>query len=539
MFRNFTVVSNVDSVDIDYLTTIDPDDWTASGNVDKMDGYDVPFNSDGDLDEARIVEYGHASPFECLEIEVTEDNYGSESSRSGITKEVSGVTNSDTPTCTFEIYADCPSVTGNVNISGQLGGATRTTNPTSVPQRQWVSASINSFSLDSGLFRVYFAGTTLQSLNIGDKIYFRNFDYDHPNGVGDPVSYDSDFSSGIDGFGAVAETTKFSIAGAEAPSEELGVTTWYDQSGNGNDATQTTFANTPNIYQYNSTTKDYRVSRENGAAKLTGDGTESLDISISIPADSGSFFAVNKPSTTGDEIYCAGTNFRLRTSSGNHAYFAGATGYVTSTENTSNELAIRTAIAGTSDKVGTNGGSFATGNAGSLATTISSIRVYDSFQEFIIYTSDKSSNRSDIEDNIDAHFRITNDLDATQSTDANQPQVVDNGSTVTENGKPALINFKKAEGMDFSSTISVTDQSIMFVGEVEYESILVGDNDYAFFTQSTETKFRVNSAIHSFNAVNASVQTHLAYYRDGSTVSAFQDALSLGTPSANPICCCC
>ena len=228
-----------------YTAVYDEDDYSVVNFADEAEvtkGYNIPFTADGDLDEAKIVEYGYASPFECLEVEVTADDLGDTDGNIGVNQTISGVSNTDTASCSFEIYADCPSVSGDVGVRLQLGGSTQ--NLADVPQNQWVTRSATQ-STDSGTLRIYIAGTNpaLQSLDDGDSIYIRNINYDHPNGAGDAVSYDSDFSSDADGFGkaAATEAADFTIAGAKAPSEELNVTTWYDQSGNGNDATQTTF----------------------------------------------------------------------------------------------------------------------------------------------------------------------------------------------------------------------------------------------------------------------------------------------------------
>ena len=246
--------------------------------LEKYDGAEGAFST-------RCINREHVGPIlrvrnevdHALRVVVDQDNFGDTSSRLGITKTVPGVSNSDTPTCTFEIYADCPSVTGNVNISGQFGNSTTSTTPTSVPQNQWVSVSINTLSTPSGLFRVYFAGTTLQSLDSGDRIYFRNFDYDHPNGAGDTVSYDSDFSSNVDGFGKSGdETGDISLNGGlgSSPLRNIYlqsdgtlntdyletqctlatdkfdgfVQTWFDQSSYGYDATNATTSQQPKIY---------------------------------------------------------------------------------------------------------------------------------------------------------------------------------------------------------------------------------------------------------------------------------------------------
>ena len=90
----------------------------------------------------------------------------------------------------------------------------------------------------------------------------------------------------------------------------------------------------------------------------------------------------------------------------------------------------------------------------------SNTRFYDgSMQEFIIYNSDQTDNRTAIEANIGEHYSISgipafdnsvngfvetwydqsgNGRDAVQATAANQPKIVENGSLLTLSGKPTI-----------------------------------------------------------------------------------------------------
>jgi hypothetical protein len=178
---------------------------------------------------------------------------------------------------------------------------------------------------------------------------------------------------------------------------------WYDQSGNSKDATQTTTASQPQIVSSGA------VITENGKPAIMeyGGTYKSLNVSsVSIAADDGSFFAVNKPTTTTTEIYGYGGNLRLVTNLGRNGYFAGSS-YIYSVA-ASSDQAIRTALSGTgaNDAVAVNGSGLTTGSAGSSALTLTQVRVYSSFQEFIIYPSDESANRTGIETNVNTFYSI-------------------------------------------------------------------------------------------------------------------------------------
>ena len=93
-------------------------------------------------------------------------------------------------------------------------------------------------------------------------------------------------------------------------------------------------------------------------------------------------------------------------------------------------------------------------------------------QEMIIYPSDQSSNRPKIEANISNYYSIYtntnngfvttwydqsgNGNDATQSTAANQPQIVSGGSVINVNSKPSLQFDGTNDSFNLSSNISST-----------------------------------------------------------------------------------
>jgi hypothetical protein len=122
--------------------------------------------------------------------------------------------------------------------------------------------------------------------------------------------------------------------------------------------------------------------------------------------------------------------------------------------------------------------------------------------------------------------------DASQTTDANQPKIYDSVTgVIMENGKPAISDFSEAAGMPFTSTIQLTDQSILFVGRVVYEMILIGSVDYAFFNRGPSTLIRTDNISDSYTGLSDAGQTVLGYFRNTSSNEVFQDGVSIGTGS--------
>jgi len=282
------------------------------------------------------------------------------------------------------------------------------------------------------------------------------------------------------------------------------VTTWYDQSGNGNDATQTTASEQPQIVSSGS------VILENGKPTIQWDASNNNFIEA---ADSSSldlttafslFITYNltsyDPSSTFPAVVSkgqsTGTNgaygFRRRDKSSESYAFFGfdssanrldyRTGSVTpptgqilntltstlptvslyedgSQINWSSSVSI-TSFRNTSDTLQLGNGNSERAFNGNI-------------QEVILYPSDQSSNRPKIEANINNYYSIYtntnngyvttwydqsgNGYNATQTTAASQPQIVSSGSVIEENGKPAA-QFDGSDDYMSLSSISLTDR---------------------------------------------------------------------------------
>jgi hypothetical protein len=234
------------------------------------------------------------------------------------------------------------------------------------------------------------------------------------------------------------------------------VSKWYDQSGNDNHAVQTTPANQPTIVE--------------GGSLVTGgidfDGVDDyfdLDLGADL-AQPNSFFMVHESDSLNydkNEFFDAiGASPRtLIDSTGGVYRLAAPTGFSsTLTLDLAQKAVVGVFVNSTSSFLSKNGEISATSDAGTDGVDQFSYigrsftRYYDGkMDEFIIYPSDQSDNRTAIEANIGEYYGITgiptydntvdgfvetwydqsgNGNDATQSVTGSQPKIVDGGSLV-------------------------------------------------------------------------------------------------------------
>jgi PKD repeat protein len=195
------------------------------------------------------------------------------------------------------------------------------------------------------------------------------------------------------------------------------VVTWYDQSGNNRNATQTTQANQPQIVSSGT------VLLTNGLPSISFDGTnDSLPIANSFSFSSANYNTfVGKRGASGRRLFGlaggSGTQYLWALWSDNNYYLqARTTGYQgsTATDTTTNQLFLTGLNDGTNMFIYKNGFQIASSFVSfSLATTISSIGNYAvvnfancELQEIVYYNSDQSSNRTGIETNIQTFYGI-------------------------------------------------------------------------------------------------------------------------------------
>jgi hypothetical protein len=200
------------------------------------------------------------------------------------------------------------------------------------------------------------------------------------------------------------------------------VVTWYDQSGNSNNATQGTAARQPKIYDGSGT----RHITENGKPAITFDGSDdSLDSSstVSLPLNNAIAIVAKGVATSTDEVFnidmTSGVNVRIQSSKYKLLYTDLDQHQIA--DSTNNQFLFFGGRQSSSNKVhaSINGGaqtSDTTLDSSSFNTTTGTLHVgsrngnglhFDGeIQEVIYYASDQLSNRSDIESEINTFYSI-------------------------------------------------------------------------------------------------------------------------------------
>ena len=291
------------------------------------------------------------------------------------------VTNSDVGnfseevgTLTFEYYLPSGQTSDNIN-AGFSSGSVMVGSVTDAWQS--VSLSITSFGNGTLFFRPR-NGTTSTYNGDGDVFYLKNI---------------------------VVTQTK----------ADGHITTWYDQTGNGNHATNSTASEQPLIVDggsiiYEGATISRPAIQFDGVDdKLQKDFIPDIAQALTLfhvrrYRSNGLFGAIGYDTT-------AGTGYGdINVANDFRSYYGSYLG--TTTQNTNQGLWYSLAN-GTSSEVGLDGATAETGNAGTSGLELLSIgSVVGSFdapintQEIIIFDSDQSTNRSGIEGNINNHFSI-------------------------------------------------------------------------------------------------------------------------------------
>ena len=194
------------------------------------------------------------------------------------------------------------------------------------------------------------------------------------------------------------------------------VTTWYDQSGNGNNATQTTASNQPQIVSSGS------VILENGKPALKFDGSDdyfNLTTSIATDVDYTAFQVVKRNATSTISVtmggVAIGNSYLAWNYNDNNLYFRSARGFISNSLNTTNQTLFTSLNIQTGNMTVFNNGSSVISTS---PTTLSGTGDMDAIgrrssdygigttQELIFYSSDQSSNRTGIETNINDFYSI-------------------------------------------------------------------------------------------------------------------------------------
>jgi hypothetical protein len=182
------------------------------------------------------------------------------------------------------------------------------------------------------------------------------------------------------------------------------VTTWYDQSGNGNDATQTTAANQPKIYDSSSGV----ITIGDSSKPSLECSTSSLILTTAITPTN--FCIIH---TSEGQGFIANINSYIRISN-YYRYNIGGNNYISNDGNATNQSIYIGNRNGTTLNFRRNGNDMLSSPFTSVASALNIISIFNvssiyfegKSSEFIIYDSDQSSNFSGIETNINDFYSI-------------------------------------------------------------------------------------------------------------------------------------
>jgi hypothetical protein len=230
--------------------------------------------------------------------------------------------------------------------------------------------------------------------------------------VQEVIVYESDQSANRGAYeGNIADHYNISGIPTEDNTVNGFVETWYDQSGNGKDATQTTASNQPKIVSSGSLLAD--------GIEFDGSSDElETGANISGSAISG-FVVANLDGTGANSLYSVG-NTKPNVLFGNPslAYVLnGGSALSGGTAPTNTDtLFTQLFISGGTSKTFIDGSAISSGDAGSNTAssdklTIGNLEAIDRFmdgsiKELIIYNSDQTANRTALETNINSHYSL-------------------------------------------------------------------------------------------------------------------------------------
>lgn len=373
---------------------------------------------------------------------------------------------------------------------------------------------------------------------------------------GGELSGDS-YNISFDDDGFISDTSLAGPVIAEASSgtdpndiHEARISTWYDQSGNNNHATQTDNAKMPLLW----TLASGLVTENGKPAAQFSSGVMTFDSSISLTA--GTIIAVAQ--LYDQPLLGDGSNRMFFDPSGSFVRFqqGGATdeftGYTDADQvlgfwyrdgtNPSNfyenGTALTRSVTGISNETGTHDG----------IGTVSGRLFSGYLQEIIIYASDQSDNRTNIEKSINLYYNIYPQDAATQDTTNHQPKIYDSVTgLVTENGRPAVEFLDNADilvsgsATEFNNVLqnelySVASYGTINVGNQYAGGVKIGGSSRGVMigTNSSGDNIRYHCDGITFEAAvggNIAVDTQILHSGtyDGTTRHARLNGASVGT----------
>jgi len=258
------------------------------------------------------------------------------------------------------------------------------------------------------------------------------------------------------------------------------IRTWYDQSGNTNDATQTDPTKQPKIVEGGTLNSD--------GIYFDGTNNELNSASIDFGGNPNTIFTLVKSNGASKATYVTLGNIRNLIAQGTYGHRGIFAGRNLIGSPTSSDLELWSTVFDTPNGVGTlhaNGTQDISGNVGTRVVGTQTIRIGANngsnplngwFKELIIYNSDQSTKRGAIEENIANHYGISlafsrdafvrtwydqsgSGNHAVQTTPANQPKIVEGGNLL-EDGVDFDGTNDYLEGVSFSLSQALTILSV-------------------------------------------------------------------------------
>ena len=362
----------------------------------------------------------------------------------------------------------------NSELENWVNGKLETTLPADV------ASAAAAYSLRK--VRSAYTGNAVQIRRTSDNVEVDvAFDANGEVSTSSAITNVTEETSGSSEGSTTATTLGDFISGTDAA-----VVTWYDQSGNGEDATQLTSGDQPLLAESGSL-----LTSTNGKVAIdlrrtsSSDGPFLLASSVSGLVGSLSMFTLVDFDETGSPLSLSNSTagnryFAINEGSTTHQVISRNTTTVTVSDTvTGNErIGFGVTTGQTSTKSSVDGGSlvedttdygddFGAGDLdqiliGALRTVSPTSHFDGHIQELLVYTSDQSSNRFKIESNINNHYdnanyddtrdgfvetwfdQSGNDNDATDATSGtldDQPQIVSSGSLIVDSNSNPTLEF--------------------------------------------------------------------------------------------------
>jgi Flp pilus assembly pilin Flp len=284
------------------------------------------------------------------------------------------------------------------------------------------------------------------------------------------------------------------------------VETWYDQSGNSNNAVQATQSAQPQIVK-----NGVQIFDSDGKPTLDFGGSESLDLTTTIAATTGTLFTVANLSTSRSNHTIIGgyntafpyarensTSTAIWAASGtpnavSNAYLDGVLqswtdrGDIYGAMVTDNQVLMTLEGVSTSDieEIG--------------RMTSSTVIIEGTISEVIIYDTDESADRPLFEQSIGQYYDIQvpvvplppvnadafvstwydqsgNSNNAVQATQSAQPQIVSNGALILDAESQPTIQYAGGQDLEILNSIPLTSGAVFTVGELDTTTVTTNTN---------------------------------------------------------------